>query len=271
MYKLGFSTIGCPDYSVEQVIELATANGYLGVELRFIRGSVELTELDEFSPRGIRDTRQRFEDANLEVVGIDTSVKMASLDTAVRRQQRESAKANLEIAEGLGASFLRVFGGPIPEGQDREASLDAISGGLGEIADLTAASGVTSLLELHDEFPTSESILDLFTRGTSDNLKVLWDTLHSYRHGEQPEVTWAKLGDRIRHVHVKDSIGATATRFGFALTGEGDVPILQIVGLLKRVGYDGFVNFEWEKGWHPEIEEPEIAIPHFARFMAGIH
>jgi sugar phosphate isomerase/epimerase len=270
MYKLGFSTIGCPDYSVDQVIEMATANGYLGVELRFIRGTVELTELEEFSPRKIGSTRQRFEDANLEVVGIDTSVKMASLDPGVRREQRDSARANLEIAEGLGAKFLRVFGGPIPDGQDHEASLDAIAEGLGEIADLTAASGVTSLLELHDEFPTSETVLDLFARGTSDNLKVLWDTLHSYRHGEQPEVTWAKLGDRIRHVHVKDSVGATASSFGFALTGEGDVPILRILDVLKHGGYDGFVNFEWEKGWHPEIEEPEIAIPHFARFMAGV-
>lgn len=40
--KLGFSTLGCPSYSVDQVIELAVRSGYDGVELRFLRGEVNL-------------------------------------------------------------------------------------------------------------------------------------------------------------------------------------------------------------------------------------
>ena len=62
---------------------------------------------------------------------------------------------------------------------------------------------------------------------------------------------------------------ATPQGFDFALTGEGSVPVMSFIEVLKRARYDGFVNFEWEKGWHPEIPEPEVALPHFARFMAG--
>ena len=37
MFELGFSTLGCPNYGIDQVIELATDNRYSGVEIRFLR------------------------------------------------------------------------------------------------------------------------------------------------------------------------------------------------------------------------------------------
>jgi sugar phosphate isomerase/epimerase len=270
LFPLAFSTLGCPSYDVDQVIALARANGFSGVEIRHLRGTADLPSLPELQPARIKETRRRFDDAGIEVIGIDTSVRMSSLDPEVRRQQLAMARANLAIAQGLGARYFRVFGGPIPPAQDRERTLDAIARGLGEVADLTSAGGVTSLLETHDDFSTSPSIQDLHARGASEKLGVLWDTLHTWRHGESAEYTWEQLGGRIHHVHVKDSRKATAGGFDFALTGEGSVPIGSFLEVLKKAGYPGYVSFEWEKAWHPEIPEPEIAIPHFARFMASL-
>jgi len=267
MITYGFSTIGCPDYDIPQVVELARANGFKGIEIRFLRGTVDLASLSEFTS-GIAETRRRFDDAGIKVVGINTGVRMVSLDPAVRQQQLEAARANLAIAQALGADYLRLFGGPVPAEQERERTLDAIAQGLGEIADLTHAGGVHSLIETHDSFCKADSILDLYKRGASDKLGVLWDTLHSYRHGDSGEESWGKLGDRIRLVHVKDAFTATPQKFDFALTGEGTVPVAGFLDLLEREGYEGYVNFEWEKGWHPEIAEPEVAIPHFARYIA---
>jgi len=265
MVSFGFSTIGCPDYDIDQVIGIAKENGYTGVEIRFLRGTVDLASLEEFSPANIGETRRRFEDAGIDVVGINTGIRMVSLDRAVRTQQRQAARANLEIADALGAKYLRVFGGPLPAEQDPERTRDAIAAGLGEIADATAERGVTTVIETHDAFCRSPSILDLYERGASDKLGVLWDTLHTYRHGETADETWAQLGERIKLVHVKDSVKATPEGFDFALTGEGTVPVMSFIDLLERKGYDGYVNFEWEKGWHREIPEPEVALPHFAR------
>jgi hypothetical protein len=36
---------------------------------------------------------------------------------------------------------------------------------------------------------------------------------------------------------------------------------------LEELQYDGFHSFEWEKKWHPEIADAEIALPHFARWF----
>ena len=48
----------------------------------------------------------------------------------------------------------------------------------------------------------------------------------------------------------------------------GEVPVKEQVAVLAKNGYKGFYCFEWEKKWHPEIEEPEVAFPHYAKTMA---
>ena len=41
----------------------------------------------------------------------------------------------------------------------------------------------------------------------------------------------------------------------------------ETVRVLAAGGYQGYYGFEWEKRWHPEIEEPEVAFPHYAKIM----
>ena len=33
--------------------------------------------------------------------------------------------------------------------------------------------------------------------------------------------------------------------------------------------YLGKLHFEWEKGWHPEIDGPEISLPHFSKYISN--
>jgi sugar phosphate isomerase/epimerase len=205
----------------------------------------------------------------LEVISVDTSVRLSALDEANHQRQLGALRANCAIARGLGARYLRVFAGQVPEEGDRGAALDAIAAGLREGAAETASQGVTCLLETHDSFSTSDSVIDLYERGAGDDLMVLWDSLHTFRHGESVAESWAKLGSRVRHVHIKDSSRSSAESFDLVLTGTGSVPIPSILDVLEAARFDGYLSFEWEKAWLPEIEEPEVAIPHFARYMAA--
>jgi sugar phosphate isomerase/epimerase len=70
----------------------------------------------------------------------------------------------------------------------------------------------------------------------------------------------------VRHTHLKDS-RPEGSDVRYVLVGSGTVPVRQIVRVLKQSGYKGYYGFEWEKGWHPEIEEPEVAFPQFAARM----
>jgi hypothetical protein len=40
---------------------------------------------------------------------------------------------------------------------------------------------------------------------------------------------------------------------------------------VRKLDYQGYVSFEFEKYWHPEIEEPEVSLPDFAAAMRGLN
>ena len=46
---LAFSTLGCPDWSFQQIVDFAAANAYTGLEIRGIKRQMDLTKCDEFS------------------------------------------------------------------------------------------------------------------------------------------------------------------------------------------------------------------------------
>ena len=51
------------------------------------------------------------------------------------------------------------------------------------------------------------------------------------------------------------------------LVGQGDVSIRPIVKKLISDSYDGYFSLEWEKKWHPELEDMPVALEHFINVM----
>jgi fatty-acyl-CoA synthase len=42
-----------------------------------------------------------------------------------------------------------------------------------------------------------------------------------------------------------------------------------MLAALQGVGYAGWLAVEWEKKWHPDLAEPEIALPQHAEVLRG--
>ena len=68
------------------------------------------------------------------------------------------------------------------------------------------------------------------------------------------------LGDRLVNVHLKDA-RRTPDGWQLVLLGEGELPIQSALQRLQERRYPGAISVEWEKRWHPELAEPEIAYP----------
>ena len=135
---------------------------------------------------------------------------------------------------------------------------------LGEYAQ---GSGVGIIIESHGDFTDSPTLTELLKRSAMDNVALLWDAHHTFVAGkEQPATTWSALGRYVRHTHLKDS-KPEGSDVRYVLTGTGTVPVREIVRVLRQGGYKGYYGFEWEKTWHPEIDEPEVAFPDFAARM----
>ena len=57
---LSFSTLGCPDWTFEKVLDFAAANNYSGIELRGIQRELDLTKRPEFdTPEHIKNTKKK--------------------------------------------------------------------------------------------------------------------------------------------------------------------------------------------------------------------
>ena len=57
----------------------------------------------------------------------------------------------------------------------------------------------------------------------------------------------------------------TDGKIHYVLLGQGEVPIFAAIDVLQNGGYKGYYSFEWEKLWHPEIADPEIALADYPR------
>jgi sugar phosphate isomerase/epimerase len=258
--KLAFSTLGCPAWDLDRIISAAREWGYDGVEWRGYQEEMEIPRAPIFAGAARTETRQRFRDAGLEFACLASSVRLADPTPERRRQERAALTEYAELARFLGCELVRVFGGNLPNGVDREAALPEMAAFLRELGEAAAAHGVTLVLETHDAFSTGIEAAELLRQADHPSAGALWDLHHPYRQGEPPESTIQVLAPYLHHTHIKDS-----RRGDYCLMGEGDVPLARMLDLLREHGYEGWVSVEWEKRWHSEIADPEAAFPQYAR------
>ncbi|MBU2561863.1 MAG: sugar phosphate isomerase/epimerase [Nanoarchaeota archaeon] len=74
-------------------------------------------------------------------------------------------------------------------------------------------------------------------------LKLHLDIGHCYLRPKKDMVSWflKNYGDRIEHVHFSDNLGRKDNHYAL---GEGAVPWLKTIRLLKKYGYDGTITLE---------------------------
>jgi sugar phosphate isomerase/epimerase len=264
---LAFSTLGCPKWNRRTVLDRAAGWGYAAIEIRGLEGEMDLTKCAPFSKQAIAGTLKDLDGAAVRIVGLGASTRLHEAGLATRAAQLDEGRRFIDLAHALRAPFVRVFGDAFPAGEPRAAVLARVIEGLRELGTHARGSGVSVLLESHGDFTDSATLGDLLERVAMDSVGLLWDTHHTVVSShETPAHTFDRLGRFLRHVHLKDSRPA-GQGVHYVLTGEGTVPLAQIVGVLVKGGYRGAFCFEWEKRWHPDIPEPEVAFPHFARVM----
>lgn len=271
MIRLAFSTLGCPNWPLARVLDTASRLGYDGVELRFLEGDDALWARPELTGGGLRETMARLADAGLAVPCVDTRSSFHSPDPAARRRAVEEAERTAEVAAGLGARGIRVFGDRVQPGADLASTRAWIVGSLAALRDRLRGTGIEVWLETHGDFAPAAATRALLEEAGSDGLGAVWDPANAFSEfGEEPETGAALLGPYLRHVHLKDVRRPAEGKIPWppALPGHGDFPAARALAWLREAGEDRWVSFEWEKRWHPEIEEPEGALPHFLHWAA---
>jgi fatty-acyl-CoA synthase len=261
--KLAFTTLACPSWTLEQALDAAARNGYAGIELRLLDGELLTPDLDAAQRQRVRS---RCNDAGIAIVCVDTSIGIAQPDPDARAQEIEQGYAFLELAAEWGVPTIRVFAKPPAGVSEDDAAAGAVAC-LTPLAERGRELGVAVAIETHDAFSSGAAVARVLDQVPGPGAGALWDILHPNRVGEPLDTTLGLLGPRLLHVHIKDGRRPPdgGRNWPLTLLGEGDVPVPTILAALHAIGYTGWLAVEWEKKWHPEIPDPEVALPQHAQ------
>ncbi|MBI5770446.1 MAG: sugar phosphate isomerase/epimerase [Verrucomicrobia bacterium] len=250
------STLGCPDFSLDETLALAARHGLAAVEIRALGGTVELPRYFAGQFGAPEALAAQMRGATVRVAALDTSLKLAGAAPG----DREAFLAYVPWAEALGARWLRVFDG----GKAGDAAeLIAMAETVRWWRDVRRANGWAAdiFIETHDSLFTADAINRF--RSHAPGTAILWDSHHTWKKGgEDPVATWRAIRDGVVHVHVKDSISVPSAKhpFTYVLPGDGEFPIAPLLAALRADGFGGLVSLEWERLWHPYLPSLDEAL-----------
>ncbi|MFI6641889.1 sugar phosphate isomerase/epimerase family protein [Streptomyces sp. NPDC050504] len=241
--KYAFSTLGVPGLPVPDVVRLAVEHGYDGVELRAHPeepvhpglGIPERTAVAEEFARG-----------GIAVLGLAGYVRIAAdgEDAPVLAE----LDALLRLARDLGAPYVRVF--PGGGDQDRDAADATAARRLAAAAPVAADLGVRILLETHDSHRTGAAAARVLGPVGHGSVGALWDVLHTWLGGDDPESAHAVLAPHLGYVQVKDV--ASADDLTPLPLGAGALPLARCLAPLDG---EAWVCWEYEKRWYPQAAD----------------
>jgi sugar phosphate isomerase/epimerase len=254
-YRRAFSTLGCPDLTLEQAFALARTHGCDGVELRILSGRLDLPAYLGHTYGTPEALAARLRGEAVTIVSLDTSLRLVENNPP----DRAAFLDFVPWAEALGVPHLRVFdGGRVADAEEMAQAAATLRWW----RELRAARGwkTDMAVETHDSLFTAEKIARFLE--VCPGTKILWDAHHTWRQGgEDPVATWRRIGAHVPHIHVKDSVSRPAGKqpYTYIPPGEGEFPAGPLFGILRRE-FSGVVSLEWERHWHPTLAPLEVAL-----------
>lgn len=201
--KLGLVTYNWgKDWDIPTLIANCADTGFSGVELRSThKHGVEIT----LSKVQRTEVRKRFEDSDVEIVGLGSACEYHSSDPAVVKKNIEETKAFIELCHDVGGSGVKVRPNGFSSGVPVEKTLRQIGESLNEVAKYGADYGIQIRLEVHgkgtSELPHIKSIMDVADHPSNT---ICWNCNPEDLRGEGFSHNYDLVKDRMGTVHIHD-------------------------------------------------------------------
>ena len=265
MKKLCFSTLGCTDWGLDEILSLATQFDISALEIRGMDGVMDNRQIAALSESRVAETLHAMQSNGVKPWVLGTSCAFHDQnkwDGAV-----DEGKACIDIASRMGIPYIRVFGNKLvgETSDEQEACYERVANGIAQLCRYASNTVVSVLLEVHGDYNRIET-LERVTKKLAGypNFGLIWDIAHTAAYGDRWPEFYRCFKPLIRHIHVKDR---TITPHVLTLPGEGELPILDITKALIADGYDGYFSLEWEKKWHPDLPELPEALSRYVALM----
>lgn len=292
--KLSGHTMGTPEYSLEEAIGLFARIGLDGIEIIVQSDgypcAISLTATD----REAAAVAGRVRDAGLQVAGLTPYLNLFNdLNDSVRANECRQLKRVIDLAQIMGAGFVRVYGGKFVHGETDEGGykLNQFVRSMRECADYCAPRNVRLCLENHfgTMTTTAARTMEIVRAIDHENVGVLYDqaNLAFFPAEEYPEAI-ALQKEKIFFVHCKDLVYRggrpqppvfknvshidESERTVFSrIPGQGILDWPGILRTLSAAGYDGWISLEYERRWQKlDLPDAREGMPKGADYIRGI-
>jgi sugar phosphate isomerase/epimerase len=201
--KLGLVTYNWgKDWDIPTLIANCTETGFQGVELRSTHKhgvEISLTQAER------AEVKSRFDDSEVELVGLGSACEYHSPDPAVLKKNIEETKAFIQLCHDVGGSGVKVRPNGLPAGTPPEKTLRQIGEALNEVADYADGYGVQIRLEVHGkatcELPNIKTIMDIADHPGN---VICWNCNPDDLKGEGFAHNYDLVKDRMGTVHIHD-------------------------------------------------------------------
>ncbi len=243
--RLGFNGATTMTSVLETDIRIAGHAGFDALE-------ITASKLQRFlNSHSIHDARELIEEAKLKPYTINSIEKINLREPEGRDEVLAQTKLLSQYASSLACPWIIAVPGPAPDGLQWKAARAATVEILQEMASIAAAYGIGIAFEFLG-FPwssvrTAAQAWEIVQETAQANVSMVIDTCHFYAGGSTIDSISALDPGKVAILHINDvdplprELITDANRL---FPGDGVIPLGQIIGALRQIGYDEIASVE---------------------------
>lgn len=246
--KIGMFTSGYQRFTLEEAFKDAREFGYDGIELWGGRPHAFAPDLKAGDLKHVKDLIRAY---GMPIIGFtpETNAYPYNMMIGSERMRRESLdliKLSMEMAKELGAGFTMISAAHAGYLTPPAEIWKRLIENLRELTAYAEEIGMDLILESLTPYETNvictcNDLLRVFAELESPRLLSMVDVCPPFVQSEPVMTYFDKLGDKLAHVHLVDSDGASDSHL---VPGDGKMPMKQLVRQIAKSGYRGYVTIE---------------------------
>ncbi|WP_105648101.1 fructoselysine 3-epimerase [Cronobacter dublinensis] len=246
--KTGMFTCGHQRLPLEHAFRDAHELGYDGLELWGGRPHAFAPDLNT---GGIKHVKELARVYQMPIIGYTPETNgypynMMLGDERMRRESLDMIKLAMEMAKEMEAGFTMISAAHAGYLTTPDAIWQRLADNLRELADFAEDIGMDLLLEPLTPYESNvvcnaNDVLRALSMVSSPRLNSMVDICAPFVQGEPVMSYFDKLGDKLRHLHIVDSDGASDSHY---VPGEGKMPLRELMRDIIDRGYDGYCTIE---------------------------
>ncbi|WP_044183728.1 fructoselysine 3-epimerase [Phytobacter massiliensis] len=246
--KTGMFTCGHQRLPVEEAFRDAHELGYDGIELWGGRPHAFAPDLKAGGIRKIKELARTYQ---LPIIGYTPETNgypwnMMLGDERMRRESLEMIKLAMDMAKEMNAGFTLISAAHAGYLTTPDVIWQRLADNLHELCEYAQEIEMDLVLEPLTPYESNvvrnaNDVLRALSLVPSPRLYSMIDICAPWVQGEPVMSYFTKLGDKLRHLHIVDSDGASDSHY---IPGEGKMPLRELMQDVIASGYDGYCTIE---------------------------